>query len=311
MMNRAAQYLRRWLRSGRLLVVALVVTGAIIAIAIYIGGFSVPLFMRADGQYRFHERLEQLARQRYQTALESYRQSTDPKSGLIQLEVELAEIVNMWPQTLTAVKSSQMLVAASRRQSETGKLTAASSQALREFLKEALARPGLYFTNPVSYTSSTLAAEAISSLRSEHNEGEAWSVCRCVRWQIRDIKPIAEVCEELWQELSLPGKFWLSISKPAPSKNEHVYATAIKNPNVIIRILKYRINPYRGKNMQKLADALYAAGELRVAESVKSELLKIDFMRTAKLESKWSELSGKKYPKFRFPNWGENSNDGR
>ena len=109
----------------------------------------------------------------------------------------------------------------------------------------------------------------------------------------------------------MPKRIWFTISAAAPSGNEPVYATAIKNPNVIIRILKYRINPYRNKNMQKLADALYLAGEHQIAESLKNELLKVDFMRTVKLEAKWSKLRGKTYPEYQFPNWGENDNDGQ
>jgi hypothetical protein len=311
MMKQVAKKLRKRLRLRRLLAVSLVVISTIIAVTIYIRGFSVPLYRRTDGTDLFNKKHEQIAKKRYQTALESYRKSADPQGGLIKLEAELSEIVKSWPATLTGVKSNQMRVAVSRHPLSVGKLNAASSKVLHEFLEEAIARPRLYFSIPASYTSTSIVAAAISSLRSNDKEGEAWSVCRCVRWQTRDIKPIAKICEELWLELSLPKKFWFSISTPAPSYNENIFVAAIKNPNVIIRILKYRINPYRSKNVRKLAGALYLGGAHGLAESVKGELLKVDFMRAVKLEDRWSKLSGKKYPKYNFPNWGANDDNGQ
>jgi hypothetical protein len=161
MMKRATKQLGKRLRLKRLLVVSLVLIGAIIAVTIYIGGFSVPLYRRTDDADLFKKKHEQIAQQRYQAALESYRKSTDSQSGLIKLGAELSEIANTWPATLTGVKSNQMRVAVSRHRLGIGKLTAPQSGVLHEFLKEALARPRLYFANSVSYTSISIVAAAI------------------------------------------------------------------------------------------------------------------------------------------------------
>jgi hypothetical protein len=304
-MNKFAKVFRKCLLPLRLLVVSLIAVSALLATIIRLGGFSVPVHVGTVGKNGLDSALEEVATQHYEAALESYRRSKEPETNLAELQAALSEIVRMWPDTLTAVRADQMRVAVARRQSGLEQPGVAPREILDEFVHQALARPEIYFAKSMSSTSSYIVASVISRLSSNQREGEAWKVCRSVRWKTNDIMPVAEVCEGVWQKLSWPERIWCYIAMPDTPYNVHVYKFSFRTIPVVFQILNYRLNPYRSRNVRKLAIALYRAGIQPVAKSLQNELLRLDVSEAGKMESELADLRGEKYSGTRFPNWNK------
>jgi hypothetical protein len=303
-MSKLTKVFRKCLFPVRSLLVSLLAVGALLAAIIRLGGFSVPLHLGTPDKNELDSALEEFATQHYEAALESYRRSKE-ETNLPDLRTALSEIVRMYPDTLAAVRADQMRVAVARRQSGLEQPGAATSEILDEFVHRALTRPEIYFAKSMSSTSSHILGSAISRLSSNQREGEAWKVCRSVRWTTNDIKSIAEECDAVWVKLSWPERIWYYIAMPDTPYNVHVYKFSFRTIPVVFQILNYRLNPYRSKNVRKLAIALYRAGKQPVAKSLQNELLRLDVSGAGKMESELADLRGKKYPGTRFPNWNE------
>ena len=297
--------LSRWMRVGSFLLIPVAAVGIVLAVLIWRFGILVPTQIQTDllSTLTQREALEEIAGQRLQMALEAFRGSNDSDAGRYALETNLSEIRDSWPETLSAVRASQMRVAAFLQASGGMRSSASVDEILDEFAQRALARPNLYFADPVSYTSSYVISMAVSHLTDSNRKSRAWRLCRDVRWLSRNPSLIKEACDEVWGALSFPAKFWHSMDRPLAVYKPYALNASLDSFAVVFRNLEYRFNPYSGKHLRQLAVDLYKEGEYDLLGVLKGELLALDISNAAQLESVLAQRRGKRFSGFRFPDW--------
>ena len=290
---------------GSFLMIPLAAVGVILAAIVWRFGIPIPIQEQTDSsssETQF-ETLEEIPGQRFQTMLEAFRRSNEPGARLVALEADLAEIVDSWPETLAAVRASQMSVAALLQESGAKGSTEFLDEMLDQFVQRALTQPSLYFSESVSYASSYVIATAVSHLNERDDKTGAWRLCRDVRWRSKSLPVIKEACDEVWSVLSFPIKFWQSMDSPPDFYEHYTFDASVQNFVVVYRNLKYRFNPYSGKYLRQLAEALYSAGEYDLVELLKGELLALDIFDAQTLESELATLRGKRFPGVQLPDW--------
>lgn len=294
--------LQAWARVGALLIVAL---GAGFTVLVWRFGILIPTAAqaRAITPEAQPEALEEMAAERSRRAIEAFRNGDESDAARWALQAQLGEIEDAFSGTLAGARAGQMRVAAILDGSGCGDCPVTQDEILAEFVQRAMAQPSLYFAAPLSYTSSRIVAMAVSHLRGAHDASSAWRLCRDVRWMGSHPRVMKEACDEVWSELGFPVGFWQAMDTPPARYQYYAFDASLDALAIVFRNLKYRLNPYSGKSMRKLALALYRGGASDLARVLQGELLALDMGNASQLEGELARLQGKSFRGVRFPDW--------
>jgi hypothetical protein len=294
-----------WVRVGAFLIVALGAVGIGLAVLVWRFGILIPTAAQAHTvKLRAQpETLEEMVAERSRREIEAFRNGDESDAARWALQTQLGEIEDAWSGTLAGVRAGQMRVAALLEGSGCENCPVPQDEVLAEFVQGAIVRPSLYFAAPVSYASSRIVAMAVSHLQGAHDASGAWRLCRDVRWMSRHPSVMKEACDEVWSGLGFPVKFWQAMDTPPARYQYYAFDASLNALAIVFRNLKYRLNPYSGKNVRKLALALYRGGAFDLARVLQGELLALDIANASQLESELARLQGKSFQGVRFPDW--------
>jgi hypothetical protein len=294
-----------WARVGALLIVALGAVGIGLAVLVWRFGILIPTAGQAHTMTprAQPEALEEMAAEQSRRAMEAFRDWEEPDAARWALQAELGEIEDAYSGTLAGVRAGQMRVAAMLEGSGCRDCPVSQDEILAEFAQRAVARPSLYFAPLVSYTSSRIVAMAVSHLQGAHDVSGAWRLCRDVRWMSSHPGVMKEACDEVWSGLGFTVGFWQATDTPSARYQYYAFDASLDALDIVFRNLKYRLNPYSGKNVRKLALALYRGGASDLARVLQGEMLALDVANAAQLEGELARLQGKSFQGVRFPDW--------
>ncbi|MFY9973669.1 MAG: hypothetical protein WAK53_05405 [Chromatiaceae bacterium] len=305
MIGAFARRLSTWARVGAVLIVAIGAVGLVVAVLVWRFGILIPTAADAErtAPRARGEAPETIADQRLKRAIEAFRRVDEPDVPRSTLLTDLAEIEDSWPETLAGVRAGQMRVAAMLEESGCRGCQRARDEILAGFVQRAAEQPSLYFAEGVSYASSCIMARAVSYLRQAEDDVGAWRLCRDVRWVSGHPSVMKEACDEVWGSLGFLSKLWQAMDTPPARYEPYAFNASLEDVGIVLRNLKYRFNPYSGKNLRQLALALYRRAASNLAGVLQGELIALDISNASQLEGELAGLRGNGFPGVRFPDW--------